>query len=122
MNVSGARKRIGLTAFAENMPSFVPQPVFTNYHFEIVQDRRGYWIATEREGLIGGVFRTQKDALRFALFEVAGDSSCVRVFPENGSPDNHRIAGRGNDRYRGSAGAREPVIPRVAKEPKRGAR
>jgi hypothetical protein len=36
-------------------------------------------VAQDREGLIGGVFRTQKDALRFALFEAAGDSACVRV-------------------------------------------
>jgi hypothetical protein len=27
------------------------------------------------------VFRTQKDALRFALFEAAGDSACVRMLP-----------------------------------------
>ena len=119
MKVSSARKSIGLTAFTENMSSFAPQPVFTHYYFEIVQDRRGYWLAKEREGLIGGVFRTQKDALRFALFEVAGDSSCVRVFPGDGSPDNRRVAGRENDRYRGSVGAGDPVIPRAAKEPRR---
>ena len=48
-------------------------------HFEVTENRRGYWIAKDKEGLIGGVFRTQKDAIRLALFEVAGDSSCVRV-------------------------------------------
>jgi hypothetical protein len=37
------------------------------------------WVAEDKEGLIGGVFRTQKDALRFALFEAAGDSACVKV-------------------------------------------
>jgi hypothetical protein len=28
-------------------------------------------VAKDKEGLIGGVFRSQRDALRFALFEVA---------------------------------------------------
>jgi hypothetical protein len=61
------------------MSSFEPRPAFTPHHFEIVENGRGYWVAQDREGLIGGVFRTQKDALRFALFESAGDSACVRV-------------------------------------------
>ncbi|HEY1431148.1 MAG TPA: hypothetical protein VGF39_05910 [Stellaceae bacterium] len=69
------------------MRSFAPQPVLTPHYFEIVQNGRGYWVAKEKEGLIGGVFRTQKDAVRFALFEVAGDSTCVRVFPVNGPVD-----------------------------------
>ena len=51
------------------------------HHFEIAENGRGYWLAQDREGLIGGVFRTQKDALRFALFEAAGDSACVRMLP-----------------------------------------
>ena len=62
------------------MASFAPRAVFTAHHFEITQNGRGYWVAQDREGLIGGVFRSQKDALRFALFE-AGDSACVRVLP-----------------------------------------
>lgn len=63
------------------MSSFAPYPVSTPHHFEIAENRRGYWVAQDKEGLIGGVFRTQKDALRFALFEVGGDSACVRVLP-----------------------------------------
>jgi hypothetical protein len=61
------------------MSSFSPQPVLTPHHFEIVENARGYWLAKDEEGLIGGVFRSQKDALRFALFEVAGDSARVRL-------------------------------------------
>lgn len=68
------------------MLSFAPQLIRTLYHFEIVQDELGYWVAREKEGLIGGTFRTQKDALRFARFEAAGDNSCVRVLPVDGSP------------------------------------
>ena len=68
------------------MPSFTPQPIRPRYYFEILQDERGYWVAREKEGLIGGIFRTQKDALRFALFEAAGDNSCVRLLPSDGSP------------------------------------
>jgi hypothetical protein len=61
------------------MSIFAPRPVVAPHHFEIAENGRGYWVAQDREGLIGGVFRTQKDALRFALFEAAGDSACVRV-------------------------------------------
>jgi hypothetical protein len=56
------------------MSSFAPQPVLTPHHFEIVENARGYWLAKDEEGLIGGVFR-------FALFEVAGDSARVRLLP-----------------------------------------
>ena len=63
------------------MSSFVPRPVLTPRHFEITQNVRGYWVAKDQEGVIGGVFRTQKDALRFALFEVAGDSARVHMLP-----------------------------------------
>jgi hypothetical protein len=63
------------------MSSFAPQAVLTPHHFEIAENARGYWVVQDKEGLIGGVFRTQKDALRFALFEVAGDSAYVRVLP-----------------------------------------
>jgi hypothetical protein len=68
------------------MPSFAPQPIRTGYHFEIAQDEMGYWVAREKEGLIGGIFRTQKDALRFALFETAGDNTCVRLLPSDCPP------------------------------------
>jgi hypothetical protein len=61
------------------MFSFSPAAVRTPYHFEVTENSRGYWIARDKEGLVGGVFRTQKDALRFALFEVAGDSASVEV-------------------------------------------
>jgi hypothetical protein len=63
------------------MSSFAPSHVSTPYHFEIARNARGYWVAKDKEGLIGGVFRTQKDALRSALFEVGGDSSCVQLIP-----------------------------------------
>jgi hypothetical protein len=61
------------------MSSFAPAAVLTLHHFEVSENGRGYWVARDEEGLIGGVFRTQKDALRFALFEAAGDSACVKV-------------------------------------------
>lgn len=61
------------------MSSFAPRVALTPHHFEIAENRQGYWVAQDQEGLVGGVFRTQKDALRFALFEAAGDSACVRV-------------------------------------------
>jgi hypothetical protein len=66
------------------MSNFSPRAVLTPYHFEIAQNGRGYWVAKDDEGLIGGVFRSQKDALHFALFEAAGDSARVRVLPADG--------------------------------------
>ena len=68
------------------MSRFAPLPALAPHHFEIVENGRGYWVANDKEGLIGGVFRTQKDALRFALFEVGGDSSCVQLIPTDGTP------------------------------------
>jgi len=67
------------------MSNFAPQAVFAPYHFEITENVRGHWVVKETQGPIGGVFRTQKDALRFPLFEVAGDSACVRVLPRTGA-------------------------------------
>jgi hypothetical protein len=69
-----------------NMPNFAPHEISTPYHFEIAQNKRGYWVAKDDRGLIGGVFRSRKDALHFALFEAAGDSARVRVLPADGPP------------------------------------
>jgi hypothetical protein len=73
------------------MTSFAPTAALTLHHFEVTENDRGYWVAKDKEGLIGGVFRTQKDALRFALFEAAGDSACVKVIssprPQSGVGD-----------------------------------
>jgi hypothetical protein len=69
----------GKTDGRPNMSSFAPAAVLTLHHFEVSENGRGYWVAKDKEGMIGGVFRTQKDALRFALFEAAGDSACVKV-------------------------------------------
>ena len=80
------------------MVSFVPRPILTPHHFEIAQNERGYWVVKDKEGLVGGVFLTQKDALRFALFEVAGDSACVRVLPADGGPMYPAQRGREPDR------------------------
>jgi len=66
--------------------NFEPQEISTPYHFEIVQDKRGYWVAKDDRVLVGGVFRSRKDALHFALFEAAGDSARVRVLPADGAP------------------------------------
>jgi hypothetical protein len=64
------------------MSSFAPHAIPPSHHFEVSVNERGYWIAKDREGLIEGVFRTQKDAIRFALDEAAGERDCVEVrFP-----------------------------------------
>jgi hypothetical protein len=75
----------GITGFGRaSMSNFAPQAVSTLYHFEIAENRRGYWVAEDHDGLVGGVFRSRKAALRFALFEAAGDSARVRLLPAEG--------------------------------------
>jgi hypothetical protein len=68
------------------MSSFALLRVSTPHRFEIARNGRGYWVAKDKEGLIGGIFRTQKDALRFASFEVRGDSVYVQILPADSIP------------------------------------
>jgi len=48
-------------------------------YFTVSQDPRGSWIAREGTGLIEGVFRSQRDAVRFALFETGRPESVVVI-------------------------------------------
>jgi hypothetical protein len=50
-----------------------PQP----HQFDIARGGHGLWRVEDREGLIGGIFRTRKDAMRFALGETDGDRTCI---------------------------------------------
>ena len=59
------------------MTDFAPRGARLPHHFDIRHHPHGYWIARDRDGLIGGAFLTCKDALRFALFETGGDSAYV---------------------------------------------
>lgn len=54
----------------------------SEHHFEISRDGHGRWIVSDAEGLVGGVFLSRKDALRFALRETDGDAECVHVAAE----------------------------------------
>jgi hypothetical protein len=47
--------------------------------FVVWQNPRGQWVAREGSGLIGGVFRSQGDAVRFALFETGSPDSVVVI-------------------------------------------
>ena len=47
--------------------------------FVVAQNARGQWVARERHGLIEGVFLTQRDAVRFALFETGSNRASVVV-------------------------------------------
>jgi hypothetical protein len=55
--------------------------------FTIRRDQRGRWVASETHGLLGGVFLSCKEALRFALYEADGDLARVHVEP---SPETFR--------------------------------
>jgi hypothetical protein len=50
-----------------------PQP----HHFDIARSDHGLWRVEDRERLIGGTFRTRKDAIRFVMFETDGDRTCI---------------------------------------------
>jgi hypothetical protein len=76
-----ARKSAGKTRRSGGMSLFAPRRVATPHHFEIAEDGRGHWVARETKGLVGGLFRTYKDALHFALDEADGDAACVSVLP-----------------------------------------
>jgi hypothetical protein len=47
--------------------------------FVVAQNPRGQWIARERTGLIEGVFRSQRDAVHFALFESGNPDSVIVI-------------------------------------------
>jgi len=47
--------------------------------FVVAQNDRGQWVAREHGGLIEGVFHTQREAIRFALFETGSRSAAVIV-------------------------------------------
>ena len=51
--------------------------------FFVRRDRRGRWVAAETHGLAGGLFRTRKAAVRFALHEADEDAGRVHVEPES---------------------------------------
>jgi hypothetical protein len=67
---------------AAEMASFDPRPACAPHHFVISSDARGHWVVRDTEGLVGGVFLTRRDAVRFALGEVAGDPDYVHILPE----------------------------------------
>jgi hypothetical protein len=54
-------------------PGRSPHP----HHFDIARGHHGLWRVEDREGLIGGTFRTRRDAIRFAMFETDGDRTCI---------------------------------------------
>lgn len=45
--------------------------------FVVAQNKRGQWVVRESHGLIEGVFVTQRDAIRFALFESGSRGAVV---------------------------------------------
>jgi hypothetical protein len=47
------------------------------HHFDIARGNHGLWRVKDHEGLIGGTFRTRKDAIRFAMGETYGERSCI---------------------------------------------
>jgi hypothetical protein len=56
-----------------------PLPEFT-----IWRDERGRWIAHDARGLVGGLFVSRREAVRFALHEANDDPLRVRVVSKSG--------------------------------------
>jgi len=42
------------------MSSLAPAAVLTPHHFEVSENDRGYWIAKDQEGLVGGYFALRR--------------------------------------------------------------
>jgi hypothetical protein len=53
--------------------------------FVVAQDDLGHWIAREKQGRVGGIFRSRREAIRFALFETGNRASAVVVDTAAGS-------------------------------------
>jgi hypothetical protein len=62
-------------------------PASQSRSFVVARNARGQWVARERHGLIEGVFLTQRDAVRFALFETGSNSAAVVV--DTAGPSRH---------------------------------
>lgn len=63
----------------DNSPISLAPSAVRRRSFTVAQNDRGQWVARETHGLIEGVFVTQRDAVRFALFETGSRSAAVIV-------------------------------------------
>jgi hypothetical protein len=80
MNTAGPPARIeepiAVSQIAVIDPSKSSEPCRT---FVVAQNDHGKWVARERRGLIEGVFFTQREAIRFALFETGSRAAAVVI-------------------------------------------
>ncbi|CAN7539516.1 hypothetical protein [Bosea sp. LjRoot237] len=69
------------------MGQFKPlQPLNGKSHLFLVgQSSHGFWVARDLEGLSEGIFRNQKEAVRFALSE-GGHPNAVLISPNEVEP------------------------------------
>lgn len=49
--------------------------------YVVGQDLDGHWLALETHGLAGGIFKTRRDAVRFACFESDAAPEAVAISP-----------------------------------------
>lgn len=69
-----------------NRPLPFTQVIDRHRTFEVTENAAGLWVAQERHGLGEGVFRTQRDAVRFALFETGNPNSVVVIAGGSNAP------------------------------------
>jgi hypothetical protein len=88
---------------------------FGHRRFVVMQNATGYWIARDTcGGCIEGVFRTQREAVRFALIETSRGAALDRhktAAPVSADPGNHSstIAEPRLPRSPRASGARSPL-------------
>jgi hypothetical protein len=65
--------------------SFQPPLAEAGHLFLVGRSQAGFWVARDLEGVSEGVFRDEKDAMRFALFE-GGHANAVMLSPHPVEP------------------------------------
>ncbi|MBA4792021.1 MAG: hypothetical protein AB1698_19605 [Pseudomonadota bacterium] len=78
------------------VPQSRPAPAATAHTFLVAPSRKGLWVAREAAGSAEGVFRTQRDAVRFALSE-GGSIQTIRYLSHALDPSWYRPSANDND-------------------------
>lgn len=75
------RARIGALSDGTAMNRLAGFTPALDYHrwFVVSQNQRGQWIARETTGLVGGVFRSQRNAVHFVPFETGSPDSATLI-------------------------------------------
>ena len=59
------------------------EPAAPRVRFVIHENKQGYWVASEKEGFITGIFALERDALRFALARTGRRRRAPHALPKS---------------------------------------